>query len=262
MSTLRVLVVEDERAAARTLQYLLQECYPAAEVVAMLDSVRSTEQWLATQDAPDLIFMNIHLADGTCFELFKRTTVPSPVIFTTAYDQHALEVFRANGIDYLLKPLELSDLQRSLAKFDRLRQPRTDGPTPPDLTQLLRSLQQLQPAATAYRTSWLGVFKNKFVPVSVEQVAYFSIRHGAVTLTILEGQRYLLDSSLDELEAQVDPRQFFRGNRQVLFARRSIADLEPYYNSRLLVNLTPATPEEVIISKPRVSELKAWINAL
>ena len=262
MPALRVLIVEDERGAALTLQRMLRECYPEAEVVAMLDSVRGTERWLGEQPAPDLIFMDIHLADGTCFELFKRITVPSPVIFTTAYDQHALEAFRANGIDYLLKPLDLPDLQRSLAKFDSLRQPRPAGPTPPDLGQLLRTLQQLQPAPVAYRSTWLAVAKNKFVPVVAEQVAYFSIRHGMVTVTTLDGQRYVMDSSLDELEAQVDPHQFFRDNRQILFAKRSIADLEPYYNSRLLVNLTPETLEPVIISKPRVAELKAWISAL
>ena len=261
MPDLRVLIVEDERAAALTLQHMLHECRPTAEVLAQLDSVRGTERWLSQHAAPDLIFMDINLADGTCFELFKRITVPSPVIFTTAYDQHALEAFRSNGIDYLLKPLELPDLQRSLAKFEGLRQPPATASALPDLNELLRSLQQLQPAPTTYRTSWLGMFKNKFVPVSAEQVAYFSIRHGAVALTTLDGQRYLLDASLDELEAQVDPRQFFRGNRQILFARRSIADFEPYYNSRLLVNLTPATLEEVIISKPRVAELKAWISS-
>ena len=263
MSMLRVLLVEDERAAARTLQQMLQECQPATEVLALLNSVRSTAQWLTEHPAPDLIFMDIHLADGTCFELFKRTTVSSPVIFTTAYDQHALEAFRSNGIDYLLKPLALPDVQRSLAKFDALRQPRPVPPIPPDLSELLRTMQLLQsPAPATYRSSWLGTFKNKLVPVAAEQVAYFSIRHGAVTLTTLDGQRYLLDvASLDELEAEVDPRQFFRGNRQILFAKRSIADLEPYYNHRLLVNLTPAPSEEVVISKPRVSELKAWLSA-
>lgn len=262
MATLRVLLVEDERAAALTLQRMLGECLPSAQVLAQLDSVRGTERWLTEHPAPDLIFMDIHLADGTCFELFKRTTVTSPVIFTTAYDQHALEAFRANGIDYLLKPLELPDLQRSLTKFECLRQPLTRVPATPDLNELLRSLQQLQPAPIVYRSTWLVVSKNKFVPIAADQVAYFSIRHGIVSMTTLEGQRYVMDVSLDELEAQVDPGQFFRGNRQILFAKRSIIDLEPYYNSRLLVNLSPETQEQIIITKSKVSELKAWISSI
>ena len=259
-----ILIVEDEYAAARSLQRLLRELRPAATVLDALEGVVDTVEWLRENPAPDLIFMDIYLADGSSFEIFRRTTVRSPVIFTTAYDEHALEAFSANGIDYLLKPLTRDALSRSLAKLDALRQAAPAAAPAPqptaDFARLLQAMQQ-RLAGPVYRTNWLVPHKTKLLPVAVAEVAYFNIRHGQVFLTTLAGDEYAFDHSLEELESQVDPAQFFRANRQVLLARPSLAELEPYYNGRMLLHLRPAPREDVIVSKPRVTALKEWVSA-
>ena len=254
-----VLIIEDEATAALSLQRLLAAVRPTFHVLGPLESVAESVTWLEENTAPDLIFMDIHLADGSSFEIFRSTAVTSPVIFTTAYDEHALEAFQANGIDYLLKPLSRASLQRSLDKLDALRQP---APTaiPPDFAQLLHTMQQLS-STTPYKNNWLVPFKTKLVPVSTKDVAYFAIRNGLVVLTTLADQEYPFDQPLDELESQVDPQLFFRANRQVLLTRASIVELESYFNGRLLVHLRPPAREEVVVSKLRVADLKRWLNA-
>ena len=265
---MNLLIIEDEYAAAQSLRRLLTELRPAAVVLDHLEGVLDAVAWLQENPAPDLIFMDIHLADGSSFEIFRRTTVTSPVIFTTAYDEHALEAFGTSGIDYLLKPLTRADLQRSLDKFDALRAAAPanaaadDADNAPDFAQLLRGLQrQMEGGPAAYQSSWLVPHKTKLLPVAAADVAYFAIRHGQVFLTTRAGDEYAFDHSLDELESQVDPRQFFRANRQVLLARASVAELEPYYSGRMLLHLRPAPREDVIVSKPRVTALKSWVSA-
>ncbi|RZK99255.1 MAG: response regulator transcription factor [Hymenobacter sp.] len=257
---MNVLIVEDETTAALSLQRLLAALRPTFRLLGPLESVAESVAWLEENAVPDLIFMDIHLADGSSFEIFRSTTVTSPVIFTTAYDEHALEAFQANGIDYLLKPLSRASLQRSLDKLDALRLP-TPPASLPDFAQLLRTMQQLGSSATSYKNNWLVPFKTKLVPVSTKDVAYFAIRNGLVVLTTLADQEYPFDQPLDELESQVDPQLFFRANRQVLLTRASIVELESYFNGRLLVHLRPPAREEVVVSKLRVADLKRWLNA-
>ena len=267
---MKTLIVEDELNTARTLQRLLREVRPSAEVLTHTESIADTVQWLQENPAPDLILMDIHLGDGSSFEIFRHVQVTCPVVFITAYNEYALEAFRVNGIDYLLKPLTRVDLQRSLAKFDALGQHYTGAAsasassgTPaaiPDFAALLRTMQQQLAQAAPTNASWLIPHKTKLIPIAAQDVAHFVIRHGLVNLTTLNGQEYSVDFTLEELEAQVDPQQFFRANRQVLFARASLTELEPYYNGRMVVHLKPAPREEVIVPKPRVTELKNWIS--
>lgn len=261
---MNILIVEDELRPARTLQRLLRDLRPEAQLLAHLESVADTVAWLREQPAPDLIFMDIHLSDGNSFEVFRQVATPCPVIFVTAYDEHALEAFQVNSIEYLLKPITRESLQRGLQKFDSLQRyfagaTAAASGAMPNLPDLLRTMQQLSSAAT-YKTSWLVPHKAKLLPIAVGEVAHFVIRHGSVYLTTLAGPQYPLDSPLDELEAQVDPRQFFRANRQVLFARASVVALEPYYNNRMLVHLNPAPTEDVIVPKLRVTELRKWVS--
>lgn len=265
---MNVLLVEDELSTARQTQRLLRELRPGFEVLTHLESVADTVAWLRENPAPDLLLLDIQLSDGSSFDIFREVSVTCPVIFITAYDEHALEAFRVNSVDYLLKPLTRANLARSLDKFDALRQHYTAAgepglrpvPPPPDFTELLRTMQQLG-APLTYRASWLIPHKGKLIPIAATDVAHFSIRHGLNTLTTFSGQEYSVDFTLDVLEAEADPHRFFRANRQVLFARESVAELEPYYNGRMLVHLTPKTREEVIVPKPRVTELKAWLNS-
>ena len=254
-----ILIVEDEPRTARTIERLLLGLRPEARVLGQPESVAATVAWLTEHPAPDLILMDIHLSDGSSFEIFRRVAVTCPVIFITAYDEHALEAFRANGVDYLLKPLSRASLQRSLDKLDALRLPAA-APAPTDFAQLLHTMQQLSGGPAAYKTNWLIPVKTKLVPVSAKEVAYFSIRNGLVVLTTLAGQEYPFDQPLDELESLVDPQVFFRANRQFLLTRASIVELESYFNSRLLAHLRPTAREEVIVSKLRVSDLKRWLS--
>jgi two-component system response regulator LytT len=262
-----ILLVEDELSTARALQRLLNEVRPTAQVLAHVETVADTVAWLRENPTPDLLLMDIQLGDGTSFEVFQQVAVSCPVIFLTAYDEYALQAFQANGIEYLLKPLTRAKLERGLEKFEALRQhyaaPAAGLPSlpTPDFTEFLRTVQQLSSATSSYKSSWLIPHKTKLIPVAATEVAYFTIRNRLVFLTTLTGQEYTMDVSLDELESQVNPSQFFRANRQVLFTRTSVAELEPYYNGRLLVHLKPPAREDVVISKPRVTELKDWLSA-
>lgn len=260
--TLTVLLVEDEPRTARIIARLLLELRPDAQVVGQPDSVAATVAWLAAHPTPALILMDIHLSDGSSFEVFRQVAVSSPVIFITAYDEYALEAFQTNGIDYLLKPITRERLLHGLRKFEALRQHYAEvvpAETVPHLAELLRTVQQLG-APPAYKSSWLIPCKTKLIPVAATDVAHFIIRSGVVGLTTLDNQHFTLDLPLDELEAQVDPRQFFRANRQVLLARPSITALEPYHNGRMLVHLLPPAAEPVIVPKLRVSELRNWVS--
>ena len=257
-----ILLVEDEPRAARTLTRLLHEVRPEAQVLAHTESVTDTVAWLREHPAPDLLLMDIHLADGSSFEVFRHVPVTCPVIFVTAYDEYALEAFQVSGIDYLLKPITRESLQRGLRKFEALqRHYASTAPPPaeaPNLTELLRTMQQL--GGTPYKTSWLVPHKARLIPVAAAEVAHFVIQHGLVSLTTLAGQRYVMDNPLDELESQVDPRQFFRANRQVLFSRASVVALEPYHGNRMAVHLQPPAPEDVLVPKLRVTELRKWMS--
>ncbi|RZK24075.1 MAG: response regulator, partial [Hymenobacter sp.] len=184
-----VLIVEDELRPARALQRLLHEVRPGTQIAAHLELVADTVAWLQEHPAPDLILMDIHLSDGSSFEIFRRVAVTSPVIFITAYDEHALEAFQVNGIDYLLKPITRDSLQHGLQKFEALQRhyAATAAPaaaTLPNLPELLRTMQQLS-GAPAYATSWLVPHKTKLLPIAAAEVAHFIIRHGAVHLTTL-----------------------------------------------------------------------------
>jgi len=257
---LNILIVEDEIRPARALERLLQEVRPEAQVVGRLEFMADTVAWLQAHPAPDLIFMDIHLSDGSSFEVFKQVAVTCPVIFVTAYDEHALEAFQANGIEYLLKPITRDALLRGLQKFDALGRYYTGAdPTHETLPELLRLVQQIG-GAPAYKTSWLIPYKSKLLPIAVHDMAHLVIQHSLVHLTTFDGQQYAVDSTLDELEAQLDPQQFFRANRQALLARSSVVALEPYHNGRMLMHLQPPATENVIVPKPRVAELRKWVS--
>ena len=247
---MRVLIVEDETAAVDNLEYLLYKVDRAIEIAAVTESVEQTQQWLM-QNHADLIFMDIHLSDGSAFSLFDHIEVSTPIIFTTAYDQYALDAFKVNSIDYLLKPIKQTDLERALEKFKRL--------TASDLNSYISRINQLA-EKPKYQSRILVTLKDKIIPLAVEDIAciYSTVRKTEIFTT--GGKTFIYNKPLDSIIKNLDPTVFFRANKQFIINRNQIADITVWFDSRLRLRLTAETPEDIYIAKNRASEFKSWLT--
>lgn len=254
---MKVLIIEDEKAAVRNLTSLLAQVDPSIVIEAVIDSVVDSVEWLR-EHTPELIFMDIHLADGSAFDIFERCNVESPVIFITAYDEYALKAFKVNSIDYLLKPISRADLRSAIEKFSKLHRQPTIQSTE-NLESLLRTIRQSQNAPTYLLLHKGG---NKLVPLSLSDVVCFYIEDSVVRALTNDRQRLAVPHTLDQLTEMVDPTRFFRANRQFLITKEDIADIELWFGSRLSLHLKSSPETKVIINKPRVSEFKAWLSGL
>ncbi len=264
--TLRALIVEDEPLAARRLADMLARQPEPVAVVGTAESVAQAVALLAsTRPAPDVLFLDIHLADGLSFGIFEQATVRCPVIFTTAYDQYALQAFKVNSVDYLLKPLDEEELSAALRKLRALRAasaPAAPAPAfdPALLAQLLQQMQQAAPAAS-YKTQFVVRVGEHLKVVPVEQVAYFFSLEKATFLQTVEGRKFVVDYTMDQLETLLDPRRFFRLNRAYLAQQAAIHDIIHYTSSRLQTVLKPAAPDaQVLVSREKVSVFKSWLD--
>lgn len=246
---MKALIVEDEIAAQRNLITVISKVAPHIEVVGTAESVVDTVEWLLGHPQPDLIFMDIHLADGHAFHIFDIIDVKSPIIFTTAYDQYALEAFKLNSVDYLLKPIKPNEVQHALTKLRTLSN-----------IDLIEQLRSSIPETSRENTRvYLIPYKDKIIPVPVDEVAFFYTTNERSQLTTVNGKTYPVDKSLDMIIGQLSPKAFYRANRQFIIPRAHIRDIDVWIGSRLAVNLTVPTPERIIISKNRVAEFKGWI---
>ncbi|MBC6698252.1 LytR/AlgR family response regulator transcription factor [Hymenobacter puniceus] len=259
LTPLRALIIEDEPLAANRLIGLLNKQPQPVEVVGTAESVAEAEALLRTvQPAPDVLFLDIHLADGLSFELFERLEIRSPVVFTTAYDKYALRAFKVNSVDYLLKPIDADELTAALAKLHRQR----EAATPQfDAALLARVLQQVQPAKE-YKTRFVVRVGEHLKAIPVEQIAYFASLEKVTLLHTREGRRFVVDYTLEQLEGMLDPLEFFRLNRAYLAHAEAIHDIIHYTNSRLQTVLKPAPPDNdtVLVSREKVSTFKAWLD--
>ena len=247
---MRVLIVEDETAAVDNLKYLLYKVDRAIEIAAVTESVEQTQQWLM-QNHADLIFMDIHLSDGSAFSLFEHIEVSTPIIFTTAYDQYALDAFKVNSIDYLLKPIKQTDLERALEKFRRL--------TASDISSYISRINQLT-EKTKFQSRILVTVKDKIIPLAVEDIAcIYSTDRKTEIITTAEAT-YTYNKPLDTMIKNLDPTVFFRANKQFIINRNQITDITVWFDSRLRLRLTAETPEDIYIAKNRVSEFKSWLT--
>jgi DNA-binding LytR/AlgR family response regulator len=257
---MKVLIIEDEPLAQQELRRLLTKCAPEVEVTACLDSVEDSVEWLSnTPEPPDLIFLDIQLSDGSSFDIFEQITVAVPVIFTTAYNEYALQAFRVNSIDYLLKPIEEEALGAALQKLSSLKDQFGGKKNAALSTQQLNSLLR-QPRAD-YKTRFLTTLGDRIRYVPVEQIAYFFAEDNTVYLVTQDRKKYVLDYTLDHLETLVDPKLFFRITRKYLTHIAAIGEVSRYFNSRLKVSLVPATDDEILISRVRVPGFLAWMGA-
>ncbi|WP_045689854.1 LytR/AlgR family response regulator transcription factor [Hymenobacter sp. AT01-02] len=258
-----VLLLEDEYPAAERLQRLLLQAAPEARVLAVLDSVSSAVYWLSTNPAPDLILSDIQLADGLSLEIFDQLIVRSPVIFTTAYDAYAIRAFKANSVDYLLKPVKLAELQAALAKLREWRAVPEAASTPPaaeSAERLERLLDALPRPDRQYKTRFLVRSGEQLLPVAANQVAWFQSRHETTTLATADNRRFVVDYTLEQLENLLDPAQFFRLNRQFIAQLPAVQRLHPHFNGKLLLDLHPAPSEEVLVSREKAAAVKSWLE--
>ena len=257
---MKTLIIEDETAAARNLEAILADIEPDAEVLGVLESVSESVEWLRTHPSPDLLFMDIHLADGDSFRIFEAVEVTAPVVFTTAYDRYALEAFKVNSIDYLLKPIGAADLRRALDKLETLHGAAGAGASAASgesLAELIRGLQR----QGHYKSLFLIPCKgDKLLPLAVEQVQYFCIADGVTKAVVSDRERYVLPNTLDELTDSLDPARFFRVNRQYLISRGAVQDIDLWFNNRLAINLKVPTDGKILVSKLRVNDFKNWLS--
>jgi DNA-binding LytR/AlgR family response regulator len=256
---MKVLIVEDESATARRLQKLLFEIDPSVEVLGIHESISQTLKWLTTHGEPDLMFMDINLSDGLSFGIFEEIEVNCPVIFTTAYDQYAIQAFKVNSIDYLLKPVNKDQLAESLRKYYKLQQHTTErkaDDTKLDITKLAQALGIQNPN---YMKRLVVRFGEVIKAIEIKDVAYFYSDEKIVFMTLKEGKTYPVDFTLDHLEMRLDHEIYFRINRKFLINYYAIDKMISYSKSRIKIMLNPPCSIESISSTERSGEFKEWL---
>lgn len=250
---MKVLIIEDETAASEDLIAILHEIDEDIEVLDVLESVKQTVRWLRANPAPDLIFMDIHLSDGSAFTLFQEIEVETPIIFTTAYNQYAIDAFNVNSIDYLLKPIKISDMTRALEKFRRL--------TSNDVMAYLQRVVSLGKTHTeGYVSSLLVPVRDKLVPVDVNNVVCIYNTDHKTQIILSDGRNISYGKSLDAIMLSLDPMKFYRANKQYIVSRSYIKEIVIWYDNRLLVNMELELPEPLYVSKNKASEFKNWMT--
>ena len=254
---MKVLIVEDERLAAQRLQHLLKEYDASLEVVGICESIAESVQFLQQQPPPDLLLLDIQLSDGHSFDIFKNIQFNKPVIFTTAYDQFAIEAFKLFSIDYILKPVTAEALGSALNKFRSITYSTS---VKPDYSLLAKELSK--EAGNNFKSRFLAKVGQRLFFVEVADIAFFQADNKMVYLVDKDGNRFVIDYTLEKLEALLNPKEFFRLNRRFIVKVSAIEHIKPFYNSRLKLSVKGASPsDEMIISRERVSEFKAWAEA-
>ncbi|MCA0238620.1 MAG: LytTR family DNA-binding domain-containing protein [Bacteroidetes bacterium] len=248
---MKVLLIEDEIPAARQLSKLLLEQRPSLQILDTLDSVESAVQWLRTFPAPDLMFMDIQIADGLSFDIFKQVSVPAPVIFTTAFDHYAVQAFKVNAIDYLLKPIDPQDLSNALQKMENRR-----TPAPAFEYEMLAQYFKKE----QFKDRFLVKSGQQLAFINTSDISFFRSSDGLTQAFTSSGKKYFVENTLEELERLLNPRDYFRISRSMTLRIDAIAKIMPHLNGRLKLETSPAAPEEIFVSRERVNEFKAWLG--
>jgi two-component system, LytTR family, response regulator LytT len=251
---MNVIIIEDEKPAARLLQRKLQKLGLEAET--MLHSVEESIEWFSNNPHPELIFLDIQLSDGLSFEIFESTPINSAVIFTTAYDEYALRAFKLNSIDYLLKPIDEDDLEAAVNKY-RGRQAKTPNLSL-DFEQIRRMLAN--PADKTYKKRFTVKMGQHLKMINIEDAECFYSENKGTYIHTIEGRDYLLENTLEQLENELDPAKFFRVSRKFIVSITAIKDIVVYTNSRLKIILPTYKDDEVIVSRERVNDFRSWIG--
>ncbi|WP_333661301.1 LytTR family DNA-binding domain-containing protein [Chishuiella changwenlii] len=248
-----VLIVEDEKPNSDRLQRLLLSIRPNIEILSVEDSISSTVNWLKNNEHPDIIFMDVRLSDGLSFEIFNKVEFNSPVIFTTAYDEYAVRAFKYNSIDYLLKPIEAEMLEESLKKYENFFE------MVPLVSMAIEGVvNYIQ--TKEYRKRFLLSYRDGYKTILTQDILYFYTENGISKGVLLNGQTEIIPQTLEELEKQLDPTQFFRANRQFIVHIDSVKQISNYFNGKLKVELKKAPEMEVIVSREKSSLFKSWMD--
>lgn len=252
----KAIIIEDEKIAAESLRQTITLVDPDIEIINVIQSVEESVDYLSNNPQPDLIFMDIHLADGSAFMIFDKVEVQCPIIFTTAYDEFALKAFEVNSIDYLLKPIIKEDLERALKKFNNFSEKKFD------YSKLFSTFAaRLKDVERQYKSFFLMPERDKLIPLSVNDIAYIFIDEKVTKVVTTDNKSRCFSQNLDEVMQQLDPMKFFRANRQYIVSHKAIKDITLWFGNKISLNLTVPTPEKIIVSKARVTEFKAWFSA-
>jgi len=252
---MKALIIEDEHSAADNLRFLLQTVAPDIQIVQTIETVSDAIAYFKENNPYDLVFMDIHLADGNSFEIVREVEPRAPIIFTTAYDQYAIQAFKLNSIDYLLKPIREAELNHAILKFKGKHQS-----TNVSSQQIEALLSLVNTPQKKFRQSFLVQKKETYIPIASRDFAYFFIKNGVVKGTTQDKQTYSFSEKLEDLENDLDLNSFFRANRQYLIQRSAIQSLQTYFNGRLVVNVRPSVQDPIIVSKANAPRLKEWLE--
>lgn len=247
---MKILIVEDETAAYENLVDILAMMGTDIEIAGYTESISQTIQWLQSKPNPDLIFMDIHLSDGSAFSIFSRIKLEVPIIFTTAYDEYAIEAFKVNCIDYLLKPIKVEEMKRALDKFRKWTQK--------DLLNYLTYLTNLA-AAPKFKDKMLIPVKDQLQPVDLNDISCFYTTDKNTSIYLKNGKSIPYSKTLEQIEGSLNPKDFIRANKQFIIARRSVKNITIWFDSRLLITMDIEPPERIYVSKNKAAEFKAWI---
>jgi DNA-binding LytR/AlgR family response regulator len=249
---MRILILEDEMHSAERLASLIKKYDRSAEILGIIGALEEAKEWFSKNLPPELIFMDIHLSDGSAFELFKFVTIDVPIIFVTAYDRYAIQAFKVNSIDYIVKPIDEAELKQALIKFGKIR-----NALPMNAIDLSKITQAI---ASARQPRLVAKINDQLVIVKTDDIAYCVIHNGNTWVHSISGSKVLIDHSLEELEKQLNPNLFFRINRKFIVRIEAIKKIESYFNSRYLLKLSPDIDEEVIVARDRAQQFKKWLE--
>lgn len=254
---MKVVIIEDELHNSRMLTGMINSLRPDWEIIASLESVKQSTEWFTNHDHPDLIFMDIQLTDGICFSIFEKVKIESMVIFTTAYDEYAIQAFKVNSIDYLLKPIKEEQLELAISKFESLHKNSTNENNTDNYQAILNALKK---GEKAYRKRFLITGASSFYKIETKDIAYFYTTNRITFAVMFNKKEHVVDFTMEKLEEELDPDMFFRANRGQIIHIDSIKKFESYFGGKLMVRLIDPFSEPVTISRLKATEFKNWID--
>jgi DNA-binding LytR/AlgR family response regulator len=250
-----IVIIEDEVETAWDIQNTIASIRPDFKILAVLDSIESANDWFGNNKNPDLVISDIQLGDGLAFAIFKTVQLTCPIIFCTAYNEYAMQAFETNGIDYILKPVNEKSLEKSIVKLESMFKAFV-----PRYHDFERLITEMNTRNKSYKTSLLIPYRNQLIPIQTDDVALFKIDGDSSVLLTKQGQKYPVSKTLDSLEEQLDPKNFYRANRQYIVSYSAISQVEHYDERKLLVKMKACPAEHIVISKAKTTEFVRWME--